>query len=354
MPSQKADAIIGCLLGTAVGDAIGLPYEGLSKQRQHRLYPQINSHHFFFGKGMVSDDTEHTCMVAQALIVAGGDVQIFAKQLAWKLRFWLLGLPAGIGYATLKAILRLWLGFPSHRAGVFSAGNGPTMRSAIIGVCYGDDIQKLREFVRVSTRITHTDPKAEYGALAVAIASYLSSHQSSVSPQNYYRTLEKILGAEAGEFLQLIKKACDSADAQDTTESFVTHMGLGTGVTGYIYHTVPVVIYVWLRYQQDYRTAILEIIRCGGDTDTTAAILGGIIGASVGKIGIPSVWLDGLWEMPRNINWMEGLARRLTEVCERGVEQRALFLPVSNLFLRNLFFMLVVILHGFRRLLPPY
>jgi ADP-ribosylglycohydrolase len=118
-----SDSIIGCLLGTAVGDAIGLPCEGLSKRRQDLLYPTLDGHHFLFGRGMISDDTEHTCMVAQALIISAGDVQTFKKDLALRLRFWLLGLPAGIGYATLKSfvvgaiqILRqqFWGGLSEH------------------------------------------------------------------------------------------------------------------------------------------------------------------------------------------------------------------------------------------------
>jgi len=130
--SQKAISITGCLIGTAIGDAFGLPYEGLSKQRQNKLYPNIKNHNFIFNKGMISDDTEHTCMVAQSLIVSAGNTSIFTKQLAYLLKFWLLGLPAGIGSATLKSIIKLWLGFPPHKSGVFSAGNGAAMRSTII------------------------------------------------------------------------------------------------------------------------------------------------------------------------------------------------------------------------------
>lgn len=354
MPSQIADSIIGCLLGTAVGDAMGLPCEGLSKRRQLRFYPRLNQHHFLFGRGMVSDDTENTCMVAQALIVSKGDVQLFTKDLAWRLRFWLLGLPAGIGYSTLKAILKLWLRFKPERFGIFSAGNGPAMRSAIIGVCYGDDSQKLRELVRASTRLTHTDPKAEFGALAVTIAAYLSSQQSNVTPHDYYKVLQNHLTAEATEFLQLIEKACHSADVGQTTESFAAKLELERGISGYIYHTVPVVIHTWFRHQKDYSKAILEIVRCGGDTDTTAAILGGIIGASVGKAGIPTPWLRGLWEWPRTKQWMELLGERLADVSYLGVEHRSLSLPAYGIFLRNLLFLFVVIFHGFRRLLPPY
>ena len=302
---------------------------------------------------MISDDTEHTCMVAQSLIVSAGNTSIFTKQLAFRLRWWLLGLPAGIGYATLKSIVKLWLGFSPHNRGVFSAGNGAAMRSAIIGVCYGNDIQKLRELVRASTRLTHTDIKAEYGALAVALAAYLSSQQLLISPQSYYQKLEILIGYEQVEFLSLIKQACDSAEFAETTQSFAAKIGLSKGISGYIYHTVPVVIQAWLKYQRDYQTAILEIVRCGGDTDTTAAILGGIVGAAVGKEGIPQVWLDNLWEYPRNLKWMESLGSRLAE-SQQDTKQSPLQLPVYKVFLRNIFFLAIVIFHGFKRLFPPY
>ena len=131
MTLSLAERLNGVLLGTAVGDALGLPCEGLSKKRQARMYPDLSRYHLLWGYGLCSDDTEHSCMVAQALIQAEGDPQRFARSLGWKLRFWLLALPAGIGMATLKAILKLWLGFSPERSGVVSAGNGPAMRSPI-------------------------------------------------------------------------------------------------------------------------------------------------------------------------------------------------------------------------------
>src|SRR5260370_19769918 len=105
---------------------------------------------------MPSDDTEHTCLVGQALLRAPRDPDAFARSLAWRLRFWLLGLPAGTGRATLRAIIKLWLGFPPSRSGVWSAGNGPAMRAAIVGVCLGHDIDRLPGVIRASTRMTHT------------------------------------------------------------------------------------------------------------------------------------------------------------------------------------------------------
>src|SRR4029077_13818183 len=72
---ERERAIVGSILGTAVGDAIGLPYEGLSPRRARRAFGPPDRHRFLLGRGMVSDDTEHTCMVAQALMSSRNDAE---------------------------------------------------------------------------------------------------------------------------------------------------------------------------------------------------------------------------------------------------------------------------------------
>src|SRR5207237_1108787 len=103
----------------------------------------------------------------------------------------------------------------------------------------------------------------------------------------------------------------------ETTAAFAESLGLGNGVSGYTYHTVPVALHAWFCKPQDYRAAVLDVVRCGGDTDTTAAILGAIIGAGVGKRGIPNDWLDAIGEWPRSVTWMESLGRRLADAHSR-------------------------------------
>jgi ADP-ribosylglycohydrolase len=355
MSVPRSEAVVGCLLGTAVGDAVGLCCEGLSPRRQRRLFPDLDGPRLLGRRGMVSDDTEHACMTAQALIVSGGDPARFVRSLAWRLRFWLLGLPAGVGFATLRSILKLWLGFPPRYSGVFSAGNGPCMRSGLLGVCYGNDLPRLRDLVRASSRLTHTDPRAEAGALAVALAAHTSASAGLDGdwPGPFQDTLGQVLGAGAESLLKQVGKAVASAAGQ-STEDFAAALGLTRGVSGFVNHTVPVVLHAWFRHPEDYRQAVLAVVRCGGDTDTTAALVGGIVGARVGKAGIPAEWLAALWEWPRTVGWMERLALRLAEVCASGGSQPALPLSKIGLLLRNLAFLSVVLGHGFRRLLPPY
>ncbi|MEN8256839.1 MAG: ADP-ribosylglycohydrolase family protein [Thermodesulfobacteriota bacterium] len=346
--------ISGCILGTAVGDALGLPYEGLSRRRGRKLFPDPGRHHLLLGRGMVSDDTEHTCFVALALIASKGEPKKFQNNLARSLRWWLLGLPAGVGFATLRAILKLWLGASPAKSGVFSAGNGPAMRSPILGLVFGRDPEKLREMVKISTRITHTDPKAFYGAYAAALAAHYSASETTIPPDIFYSKVQEALKDEAAdEFVDLLQQAVESAKRGESTAHFSASIGGATGISGYIYHTVPSVIQTWLRHQNNFGGAIEEMILAGGDSDTTAAILGGISGAR-GIQHIPAAWINGIIDWPRSTQWMAKVGDALFQTMEnrREMQPPGYFLP--GLLLRNIFFLIVVLLHGLRRLAPPY
>jgi ADP-ribosylglycohydrolase len=345
--------IVGCILGTAVGDALGLPYEGLSRRRAARMFGPPTGHRFLMGRGMVSDDTEHTCMVAQALTASGGDVDRFRRHLSWRFRLWLLGVPAGIGWATLLSILRLWIGISPQRSGVFSAGNGPAMRAAILGAAI-DDRDALRELVRASSRMTHSDPKAEYGALAVALAAQVARQNEVVSGRAFLDQLKSAPGGEGGKLISLITDAVKAVEDGTSTTAFAESLGLARGVSGYMYHTVPVALHAWLSHPRDYRAAVTAVIECGGDADSTAAIVGGIVGTAVGKEGIPAEWLNRIWEWPRSVHWMEQLGTQLTRCVETGSAERPPRLAFYGVLPRNLLFLLVVLFHVFRRLLPPY
>ena len=342
----RRESIIGCLLGTAVGDALGLPAEGLSQQRQRRLLGHIENHRLLFGRGMISDDTEHTILTAHALIVCGGSPDQFLCALADKLRLWILLVPAGVGFATLRACLKLCIGISPTRSGVFSAGNGPAMRAALLGVCLGDEPEKLKAFVHASARLTHTDPKAEYGAFAVAFAAHHAAQNCS-DGLRFADILRKSLpdNQNAAELCGLVDRAAASAArGEDTTAFAATLDGPPGRITGYVYQTVPVAIHAWLRFPNDYRSAVLGVIDCGGDTDTTAAITGAIVGAGGGEAGIPTPWIDGIAEWPYSVSWMRSLGGSLASANESdsGAKAQSVFWPA--LLLRNVFFLVVVVL----------
>jgi len=348
-------AIIGCILGTAVGDALGLPYEGLSPLRGKKLFGQPNRLRLLFGRGMVSDDTEHTIFVARALLTSKFDPDQFERYLARSLRWWMAGLPAGVGFATLRAVFKLWLGFPPKHSGVFSAGNGPAMRSAILGIAFGEDAEILSDWVLRSTRMTHSDPKAFFGAFTVALAAHLSSQSKIVSPQHFVDIVSNSLAKyESPEFVQLVSKAATSAQANQSVCDFAESLGSRNGISGYMYHTVPCVIQTWLRYQDDFASGLQEILCAGGDTDTSGAILGAILGARTGKDGIPEEWRNRILDWPRTVTWMEQLGHCLAASLNGDMSRECPSYFVPGVVLRNLIFLMVVLFHGLRRLAPPY
>lgn len=348
---MSVDHLRGCLLGTAVGDALGLPYEGLPPGRAAAMFPQRDRYHLLPGRGMVSDDTEHICMTAQALIESRGDAALFARCLARRLRWWLLGFPAGIGLATLRSIGKLWIGAPPESSGVFSAGNGPAMRSAILGIYFRNNFTSMRQHVLAATRITHTDSRAFWGALAVALAAAMNCTAHAVDGEAYYAHLADMLPEpEAAEFLRLVRAAVISSQQGEGTREFAAAQGLERGVSGYMLHTVPVAIHAWLSAPDDLGAGLLAVIACGGDTDTTAAIVGGIVGGRVGKAGISAPWLDHLWEWPRSVAWMERLGQQLADPSVTTAPG----LPPAGVLLRNFIFLGIVLLHGVRRGFPPY
>ena len=344
--------VIGCLLGTAVGDALGLPYEGVSRCRAPRLLGPSDQHRFLLRHGMVSDDTEHTCMVAQSLI-ATAEIDTFTHDFARRLRWWFLSLPAGIGRATLRSSLKLWFGVSPRFSGVFSAGNGPAMRAAIFGAAI-DDVERLVSYVRASSRITHSDPKAEFGAIAVAMATFMARHNSLIAPTEYVDRVTDIIGVDGDELTTLLRNVTESVSDGQSTLEFASHSGLERGITGYTYHTVPVVIHAWLSNQGDYRRAVTSVIECGGDADTTAAIVGGIVGTATGESGIPTEWITSICEWPRSISWMRRLAEQLSHSLAGATTQKPIGLNPIAILARNLVFLIVVLFHGFRRLFPPY
>jgi ADP-ribosyl-[dinitrogen reductase] hydrolase len=350
------DAIIGCLLGMAIGDALGLPREGLSLRRAERLVPNLDRFNFIFGRGMFSDDTEHACMTGQSLLVSAGDPDLFISNLARRLRWWLLGLPFATGRATLKSCIKLWLGCSPKSSGVWSAGNGPAMRAPIIGVCFGERSELMPELVRRSTRITHRDPKAEWGALAIALAAHLAAESRNLPFQSkkLAACIIECLPPEAAELASLVERAAASVERGATTEAFAGELGLSRGVSGYMFHTVPIVLHAWLRHPDDYRGAVQSAIRCGGDADTTAAIVGALAGARLGKDAIPAAWRHGLCEWPRDLRWMEKLGVQLAKMLADGKPRRHVPLSVFGVFTRNLLFDFVVLGHVVRRWFPPY
>ena len=322
-----ADALEGCLLGTAAGDMLGLPFENLSRAQVARVCVLPLEPSLFLGRGLVSDDTEHTAMLARSLLEAFDDPRRFARRFAARLRWWLLSAPPGVGGATARGILKLWIGFPPARSGVRSAGNGPSMRAALLGVVFGDEPAKLAAFLVASVALTHRDERAHAGALVVACAAACSRERRDGDPAAALTALLARIAEVRGpapDALTSTLQAMPSALARGLdVGAYARELGCERGVTGFVMHTVPVAVYAWLVHARDLRQAITEVVLCGGDTDSVAAITGAIIGAGTGADAIPPSWLARTLEIPGTIARLRGVARDLAAALAAGQPRRA-------------------------------
>lgn len=335
-------ALSSCLLGGALGDSVGLPSEGINAARISRLRTGPLRQSLVFGRGMVSDDTEHAVMTLLSLHECEGDVDRFAKCLGRRLRWWLASVPAGIGLATARSIIKLWLGIRPQSSGVFSAGNGPLMRAPVIGVWFADNPKKREEFIRASTAITHCDPRAAEAAYMIAEATAIAANERPSADEILNRLEHHIVSDEMRlRYAKLREHLAARHNVGEFANSFSRKNGY---VSGFAPDTAAVALYAWLLHRGDFTATIESVVRAGGDTDTVAFVAGAIAGAEVGIDGLNTTWLNTLSDWPLSVAFLKSVS----------TTGKGTFPSWPLLLFRNAIFLVIVLTHGVRRLFPPY
>ncbi|HEY9069052.1 MAG TPA: ADP-ribosylglycohydrolase family protein, partial [Candidatus Ozemobacteraceae bacterium] len=175
-------------------------------------------------------------------------------------------------------------------------------------------------------------------------------------PKRFHELLPEALPDLSPEWTALLDAARASAASGATTAGFAAAQGWNHGVSGFILHTIPAVIHAWHRSPGNLREALEDIIAAGGDTDTTAAILGGIIGAGAPPDGFPADLTASFRDWP----WSVELFRRCGEAVGQALKPGTTVKPAVPIILwpavllRNICFAAIVLAHVLRRLLPPY
>ena len=177
-------------------------------------------------------------------------------------------------------------------------------------------------------------PKAEQGALAVALLAWVETYHCDW-------TVEQAL-----QFL-----ASHITD-NELLAKIATPTPYPKGITGYIYDTVPAVVQAWQKYREQPIEGLNCLIAQGGDTDTVGAIFGGIVGVRHGEMmfeQIKATWCEPVLRP----SFFSNLSQQ-AEQAYQGERVKPIGFAGLRTVLRNGFFLLIVLLHGFRRLLPPY
>lgn len=331
-------ALEAALLGTAVADALGLPHEGLSAHEARVGFGDGARFRLVGKTGYVSDDTEQSALVVESVVLARGDLHESVRRFRRALCAWLMRLPFGIGWATLRACLRILFGV--KQSGVRSAGNGAAMRSAVVGVLFANDDAKRRAAVRAFAEVTHRDVRAIEGALYVAELAALCVR--SPKEDRGVLALRALCVVRNAELREAIEGAVLSASTCHETPSRKN--------TGYVVHTLEIACAAFVRAGHSYMQGVAAAIRQGGDTDTNAAIVGAWLAILHGAESVPKALVAQLAPGPFGARHLSALAYSLDEG-RPPRWSRALAL------LRNLSLFPVVLGHGlsrpFRRLALP-
>lgn len=176
-------------------------------------------------------------------------------------------------------------------SGMGSFGNGSAMRVAPLGAYFADDYSIVVRQATKSAEVSHRHPEGIAGGIAIAVAAAFAwqSRDRLTDPVERRRLFEVVLDhTPAGETRDGIERA-SGIGFDHSTEAVVGWLGNGTKVT--CPDTVPFCLWMIAANFSDYPRAIWETIRCGGDVDTNAAIVGGVVVLATGREGIPNDWL---------------------------------------------------------------
>ena len=306
MSIDLLDKFQGTLIGVAIGDTLGHPFEGKLRTKIYSYFKDFNEfiqeYRDIFKT--YTDDTQLTIHTAKAIIQGNGfNTYNFIQEYVR----WLDDPPIGPGYGCISSIRKLKYGVPWKEAASNSGGNGTVMRIAPIGLFYSQDLKGLKTTAIKSSIITHSHPAASAGAVVIARAiAYLidKSPETGFSKDKLFEVMiSSISGSQEDiweEFIKILYKLKDNLDmpieaglikfSQAGVKSpYFIEEYLGQAfVHPYAISTVICSLFIFLNRLSSFEDCIFELATAGGDSDTAGAIGGSLAGAYFGMKNIPN------------------------------------------------------------------
>lgn len=330
---SRIERVRGCLLGLAIGDALGAPLEGLTTQQIKTHYGRVKNYvdgvqawkrkpYRWRLRGLYSDDTQQALALCDVLI----DHRRIEQQRLAELYLALatpkgsfVGAHRGIGRSFRQVLIDLERGVPPRRSGQKTAGIGAAMRIAPVPLYFDDDRDAMFESAMAASIMTHRDVRSLSGALLVAhavrrlvagkprdpslllwVAADVARDEERIAEEygdvmisydRHARALPRAI-AHVESILDLSRERALSALVEEANRHGAQPACLRPTM-GFPPACIPTCLYLLLT-TDSFEEALTEVINLGGDTDTAGAILGALAGANYGIGQIPRRWLDGL------------------------------------------------------------
>ena len=285
------------LTALGIGDALGemLSYQPQSAPRR------LTEDDLPAGPWFHTDDTEMAISVA-AVLKAHGFIHQDALAKRFVRRF---ERDPGRGYGSMTRMqMQEILAGANWRdtavnafGGQGSKGNGSAMRVAPLGGYFGDDLERCVKEARASSVVTHTHPEGAAGAIAIALGAALTWQfkdfdGSKYSAKFFSELLQLTPESEVRRGIILASQIPGDMPAE------VAAKALGNGSLVTAPDTVPFCLWIAAHHRNNLVQSLAETIRVGGDCDTNAAIVAGIVALSVGPSAIPKDWIKSREPLP--------------------------------------------------------
>lgn len=293
------DKIRGGLFGVAIGDALGATTEFMSKKEISVKYGKVTD---IMGGGVwnlkcgeTTDDTAMTIAVLKGII---DHFENPIEQIGLHFKNWEATDPIDIGI-TIRTTFRNYEGdwFKAaekthNQLGGRSAGNGTVMRCLPIALAY-TNLAKIDEISKLQSKMTHYDDVA---AEACVI---------------YNRIAKRLL---EGENLHTVIRT----EIKNTLYDFEYSEEPDCPPDGYVVHTMKWVFY-WLLNSETFENVVVGATNMGGDSDTIAAIAGGLKGIEVGFKQIPNKYIDKIIIKDELLDYAEILYKIRSQNIKRSI-----------------------------------
>ena len=330
MTTSVRERALGAFYGLAIGDALGMPTQLLSRARVGELFgslvgfeegPRENEISAGTPAGRVTDDTDQAVILARTLVDGGGkvDPQMFAERLlAWEQGLVSQGSADLLGPSTRRALRALTDGVEAAVAGRWGDTNGAAMRVTPVGIAFPHDpLADLCDHIAQACQLTHGTGLAISGACAVG--AVVSAGVDGADLQTAIAT--GIAGAKRGSRLGAymagasvptrVRWAIDLVLGSQRTDALdLLDRLIGTGTA--TQESVPAAFAVLSRWGRKPWQACLRAAELGGDSDTIAAMVDAMAGAVAGIDAFPS---DAVAQV-QSVNrlHLEGLVDSLLEL----------------------------------------
>lgn len=308
----------GCLIGGAIGDALGWPVKFMSLEDIKSKYGNRGISSLVIGRrgrAEITDDTQMTLFTAEGLLrgetrgynkgVSETGKCVYNAYLRWLytqgdsaddtlniydgylIKQKELYVKRAPGMTCLTSLRNREMGTVDNPLND-SKGCGCVMRVTPIGLFYRPQFAFNKGMECAAITHGHITGHLSAGAFAYIIANIISGIDIENSVEYTLSELSKYYNSE--EIIALLRKAINLSMSKKSNEVCIKELGQGWIAE----EAVAIAVFCALRYKSDFEEAIITAVNHSGDSDSTGAMTGNIVGAYLGLNKIPRKWTSKL------------------------------------------------------------